>query len=125
MDKVYTMKLDGKAIGKTKLEKADVSMGVVFGMIIDINQKIDYVFLKSYCQNNEIGFDDFPEDNLISTRAIDSMKVFSPDGIEIKGLGNQISGMDEDGFEITIEGISYPFYEEEFPHHVKAYNDMY
>ena len=23
-----------------------------------------------------------------------------------------------------IEGISYPFYEEEFPHHVKAYNEM-
>jgi len=100
----YTITLDGKTIGKTKLEKADASMGVVFGMIIDINQKIDYAFIKSYCQNNEIGFDDFPEDNLI--------------------FGNQISGTDEDGFEITIEGISYPFYEEEFPHHVKAYNDM-
>ena len=33
--------------------------------------------------------------------------------------------MDNVGFEITIEGIPYPFYEEEFPHHRKAYEDMF
>jgi hypothetical protein len=33
--------------------------------------------------------------------------------------------MDSDVFEITILGISYPFFEEEFPHHVRAYNDQF
>lgn len=29
--------------------------------------------------------------------------------------------MDSDAFEIILEGVAYPFYEEEFPHHVQAY----
>ena len=33
--------------------------------------------------------------------------------------------MDSDTFDITVLGITYPFYEEEFPHHVKAYNEMF
>ena len=33
--------------------------------------------------------------------------------------------MDGDEFEITLEGVAYPFFEEEFPHHVKAYNDQF
>jgi hypothetical protein len=33
--------------------------------------------------------------------------------------------MDREEFEISLEGIPYPFYEEEFPHHVKAYNEMF
>jgi hypothetical protein len=65
--------------------------------------------------------DDYPEDKLISTRTIESLSVLNERGLEIKGVGNQISGMDSDEFEITIEGISYPFYEEEFPHHVNDY----
>ena len=68
---------------------------------------------------------DYPEDKLISTRTIDSLIIRNEQGIEIKGMGNQISGMDSEGFEISIEGIAYPFYEEEFPHHVKAYNEMF
>jgi hypothetical protein len=33
--------------------------------------------------------------------------------------------MDSDVFEFTILGIPYPFYEEQFSHHVKAYNEMF
>ncbi len=36
-----------------------------------------------------------------------------------------VSGMDSDSFDITIVGIAYPFNEEEFPHHIKAYNEMF
>ena len=56
---------------------------------------------------------------------IDSLIIKNESGTIIKGIGNQISGMDSEGFDITILGISYPFYEEEFPHHVKAYNEMF
>jgi hypothetical protein len=61
---------------------------------------------------------------MISTKTIDSLKIVNDNGIEIKGVGNQINGMDRDEYEITIEGVAYPFYEEEFSHHVKAYDDL-
>jgi hypothetical protein len=46
-------------------------------------------------------------------------------GIEIKGQAINIEGMDCDSFDVTILGISYPFFEEEFPHHIRAYNDQF
>lgn len=85
-----------------------------------------YEFLKKYCLENNIELaDDYPEDKLISTRTIENLKVRNENGIEIKGLGNQISGMDGNEFEIILEGVAYPFFEEEFPHHVKAYNNQF
>ena len=33
--------------------------------------------------------------------------------------------MDGDEFEITLEGVTYPFFEEEFPQHVKEYNEQF
>jgi hypothetical protein len=33
--------------------------------------------------------------------------------------------MDTDGFEINVIGIPYPFYEEQFPNHVKEYNEKF
>lgn len=124
--KRYDIFLDDKIIGSTELEKADAPMGVVFGQINFSNIVVDYDFIKRYCLENNIELaNDYPEDKLISTHTIYNLKVINEDGVEIKGLGNQISGMDGDEFEITIEGVAYPFFEEEFPHHVKAYNDQF
>ncbi len=126
MEKEYSIYLDSKKIGTTRFEKADAPMGVVFGEIIFVKDEWNYDSIKSYCLANHIEIaDDYPEDKLISTRTLDTLKIKNDKGIEIKGVGNQISGMDSDGFEISIEGITYPFYEEEFPHHVKAYNEMF
>jgi hypothetical protein len=123
MNKTYKILLDGQEIGTTQLEKADAPMGVVFGDIIPNNQNFGYVFIKNYCKSKNLEIaDDDPDDKLISTMTVDSLTVINENGIEIKGVGNQISGMDSDVFEITILGISYPFYEEEFPHHVNEYN---
>jgi hypothetical protein len=124
--KEYTICLSGDLIGTTRLEKADPPMGVVFGQIDSKKQSFGYDFIKDYCKTNNIEIaDDYPEDKLISTMTIDSLIVKNENDIEIKGVGNQISGMDSDGFEITILGIQYPFYEEEFPHHVTEYNKMF
>jgi|SRR5690554_935112 len=124
--KRYNIFLDGKIIGTTELEKADAPMGVVFGLIHFIDNILDYKFFKNYCLDNNIELaDDYPDEKLISTRTIETLKVINEIGIEIKGLGNQISGMDGEEFEITIEGVAYPFFEDEFPHHVKAYNDQF
>lgn len=124
--KRYDIFLDNKLIGTTELEKADAPMGVVFGQIHFTDNILDYAFFKKYCLINNIELSyDYPEDKLISTRTTEKLKIINENEIEIKGLGNQISGMDGDEFEITIEGLAYPFFEEEFPHHVKAYNDQF
>lgn len=124
--KRYDIFLDDKIIGKTELEKADASMGVVFGIVTFDNIISSYDFLKTYCLTNNIEIiTDYPEDKLIATANIPNLSVVNPNGIEIKGQGANINGMGNDVFEITILGISYPFFEEEFPHHVKSYNDQF
>ncbi len=119
MDKAYYIFLDDKLIGKTIFEHADAPMGVVFGKIDFIDVLNPYDFIRSYCKDNNIGVDDFPDDKVISTRTIPQLKVMNEQGREVKGIGNQISGMDFESFELTIEGIPYPFFGEEFPRHVE------
>ncbi len=98
----------------------------VFGKINFTTISSGYDFFKNYCAINKIELvSDYPEDRMIITRTINNLVVKNEVGIEIKGLGNQISGMDSDEFEISLEGIPYPFYEEEFPHHVDAYNKQF
>jgi hypothetical protein len=124
-EKNYTIFLDNIQIGVTKLEKADASMGITFGEILFTETISGYDFFKAYCLENKIEFEDFKEDRLLTTNNIPTLQVFDNLKNEIKGIACSVSGLDTDGFEITLLGIPYPFYEEEFPHHVKAYNEMY
>lgn len=124
--KKYDIFLDDKIIGTTELEKADAPMGVVFGNVTFDNIISGYNFFKSYCLTNKIEIiSDYPDDKLIVTADIPNLKVVNPNGTEIKGQGTNIEGMDTDVFQVTILGIPYPFFEEEFPHHIKAYNDQF
>ncbi|MEP5341171.1 MAG: hypothetical protein ABJL44_15640 [Algibacter sp.] len=123
MNKIY---LNGLLIGITELEKADAPMGVVFGELKFAEQRFVYHFLKDYCLKNQIELaSDFPEDKMISTMTIPQLKITNDNGIEIKGIGNQITGMDNEEYEISIFGIPYSFYEEEFPQHVDDYENMF
>lgn len=124
--KQYDIFLDDINIGTTKFEKADPPMGIVFGQMEFANNSLGYDFFKKYCLENNIELaDDYPEDKIISTRTIKNLKVINEIGTEIRGIGNQICGMDGDIFEITIEGVAHPFFEEEFPHHIKGYYDQF
>jgi len=125
-NKIYDIFLDDKKIGTTLLEKADAPMGVVFGNIDFIDITSGYEFFRKFClkENVDLAFD-YKDEKLISTRTIENLVVKNDRGIEIKCLGNQISGMDSDEFEITLEGVAYPFFEQEFPHHVKEYQDQF
>lgn len=125
MIKTYDILLDENKIGTTELEKADAPMGVVYGQIKFLDIISGYEFFKQYCLKNKIEFTDETEDRLIMTMDIPNLKVIDKAGIEIKGVGTNVSGMDGDNFDITVLGIPYPFYEEEFPHHVKTYNEMF
>lgn len=125
--KTYKVVLGDKEIGTSKLEKADAPMGVAFGLIEFNGIETPYEFFKEYCLKNNIAINtDDPEFEFIDTQVISELKVFRQDGLEIKGVaGNAIMGMKDEGYEISILGISYPFYEEEFPHHVEYYENMF
>lgn len=101
------------------------TMGCVWGQIIFTDKQLDYNFFSKYCKDNNIKADEYPEDKLISTQTIPTLKVFNENGVEIKGVGCYFNGMDSDGYEIHIIGIPYPFYGEEFAHHRKAYDDQF
>jgi hypothetical protein len=123
MSKVYDILLDKIKIGSSKLEKADAPMGVVFGRIDFVGPTLGYQFFRGYCLQNQVDFTDQPDDKLILTRMIPNLAVYDISGYEIQGLTRTIGGMDNDCFEISVEGIAYPFYQVEFPHHVKAYQE--
>lgn len=127
MFKNYKIILGEKEIGISKLENADPPMGVAFGIIEFNGIENPYEYFKKYClKNNIVIHTDYPEFEFIGTQAIPELKVVRQDGIEIKGIsGNAIAGMNDEGFEISILGITYPFYEEEFPHHVEYYKNRF
>ncbi len=124
--KLYDVILCDNKIRTTVLEKADPPMGVVCGQIHLIDITSGYDFFKTYCLENDIEIiNEYPDIRLIITSNLADIRVFSSKGIEIKGLGNNIEGMDNEGFEVNILGVPYPFFEQEFPEHMVAYNDQF
>ncbi|OSY87941.1 hypothetical protein WH52_07820 [Tenacibaculum holothuriorum] len=113
---MFSVFLDEIKIGTTKLENRDSSMGVAFGKINIINKEFDYDFIKKFCIENdiEINFDDNNQ-KLISTRNISNFKIFkTSNNIEIESeIGCNLEGMNEEGFQITVLGISNSFFEKE------------
>lgn len=82
MSKTYKILLDGQEIGSSLLENADAPMGVVFGEINFVNQNFGYDYFKNYCAANGIELAcDYPEDKLISTSTIETLKVINDLGI--------------------------------------------
>ncbi|MFN7343784.1 MAG: hypothetical protein ACK5S4_00415 [bacterium] len=124
---MYRVELNGKVIGETQLESADPPMGVVRGKVTFKIEDDPYLLIKSHCQIHGILINqDEKEIGLIDTQNIASLKVFRIDGVEIAGLpGTSICGFRDEGYEITILGVPYPFYEEEFPHHCAAYEAQF
>src|SRR5688572_16880684 len=126
MKKEYAIFLDGEKIGTSFLEFGDAPMGVAFGKIYPIIKNFGYEFIRDYCfSNNMITADHYPNEKYISTRTIDSLKIFNEDGVEIEGECNQIRCGEDEICEISIEGIPYPFYEIEFPQHVEEYTKRF
>jgi hypothetical protein len=123
--RIYQIWLADTLIGTTLLEKADPPMGVVIGQIVPIISDFGYEYIKRIylLHNVELAYD-YPENKLVATRATKLLRVLTPEGLAIKCLGNQITGMDSDRFEIALEGIPYPFYGVEFPKHCADYEDF-
>ena len=122
MKKEYIIKLSETILGTTHFEKADPTMGVVFGIIQFASAEFGYEFFKSYCIQNQIQInEDFPEEKFLSTQVIPGLTVFNESGKQLIGEGgNYLTGMEREGFEITILGYPWPDFGIEFPHHVKS-----
>ncbi|MCB0712346.1 MAG: hypothetical protein KDD67_08470 [Ignavibacteriae bacterium] len=126
MKREYNIYLSDELVGKTELEYADPPMGVIFGKITSTGSDFGYDFLKDYCKDHEVEIRaDYRGDRFIATAKLPSLKVVNSEGVEIRGVGNQISGRDQEGFEISIEGVPYPLFETEFPEQVKAYHKKF
>ena len=121
----YTILLDAKTIGTSELESSDAAMGVVFGEIVFSKPEYNYAFFSKYCKDNKIATDEEAKDKLILTRTIPALSVQNESGVLIECLGCYIGGNDKLGYEINIEGIPQPFFEEEFPQHVRADEDQF
>jgi len=120
----YSIYLDDVKIGASQLENADAPMGVVFGKIHFDGIKSGYDFFVDFCLKEGIAYIDDARERIIMINDFLRLRVLNSKGVEIRGLGNQVSGSDADFFEIYLLGIPYPFYEEEFEEHVKAYNNQ-
>ena len=121
-EKIYKILLNNKLLGTTELEFGDSTMGVVFGQINFIENNIGYEFIKKYCTDNLIEIQtDYPNDKLITTGLIEKLKIYNTENIELIGLGNNIEGMDNDSYMITILRLDSEVYEKEFPEHIVVY----
>ncbi|WP_375559598.1 hypothetical protein ACE193_17940 [Bernardetia sp. OM2101] len=114
---MYSIKLKDKLIGTTKLEYADVSMGMVYGEINFENILSPYSFFKSFCQDFNIELaTDYPDDKLLTTRIIPQLKIYNSKQEVIKGQG-YITGMDNSDFQIVFRVLDSDLMEKEFCHH--------
>jgi len=123
---MYRIILNGEEIGATALESGDPPMGVVFGKIFFHTSRPPYRLFLDHCLAHHVTMNgNDPEHEFIDTSIIPSLQVLREDGLEIANQGCCIAGFKEDGYEITILGIPYPFYGEEFPHQCEAYDQQF
>lgn len=122
MEKKYLLELDGKNIGYTKFEYADVPMGVIHGKVIFEEIDSPYNFFKEHCLKFKVELNsDIPEDRLIATRIIPQLKVFLENEYQLEGLGGTVTVMEPDDYEIEFYGITSELMQTEFKHHFDNY----
>ncbi|MCH1923527.1 hypothetical protein L9G74_04180 [Shewanella sp. C32] len=122
----YHIYLEQQYLGYSLLDKADPPMGVVMGNIVFVDIAAPYLLLRDYCVHHGIELnEDEPALALLITQSIAALRVIDDHGVVIngacKGAGATIAGMQDEGYQIEIFGIPYPFYEQVFPHHCAAY----
>lgn len=115
--KIYEIFLNDTRVGLTKLENADISLGLLFGEVYWIKIPSPYDFIKDYCVQNQLEFKDNAEDEIISTGHIPLLRIVDKAGLKIDGEEHSLFGSDADVFEISIEGVSMELLKSEFPHH--------
>ena len=105
----YKVLLADQLIGYSSFEGQGAPEGTVFGVLkfVPELEGKEYNFIKNYCMEHSCEIrNDFTLEKIIATGALDHMKVIAPLQEEVFFKGNHISGMQGDGFDIVLEGIS-------------------
>ncbi len=113
---VYNIYKDNILIGTSKLERGDAPMGIALG---NFHATSDF---DTYRKQFEILDED--------SRRLEGLILKKEDGTEIEcSIGKVVIEYGDINnpfhIEFTALGISYPLYEELFPHHVKAYQKQF
>lgn len=97
-------------VGSSNLEHGDPPMGVAFGRFFPAE---GYAAIQSACIENHA-------DQVVLRLTV---KTPSGDTIQCAGVGilDYSPEVGEEGIEVNVLGISFPPYEELFPHHVSLY----
>ncbi len=123
--KVYQVKFDGMVIGATRFESGDPTRGVVAGALLEYDKPLKYDFFVDLINKGVfINVDHERTLKFINVNAIDRVTVHLDDGSQVIGInGVHFVSIDDKHFIVTLIGINFPFYAEEFPHHCKTYLD--
>lgn len=123
MKRTYLIELNGLKIGTTKLESADVPMGVLHGKINFENVVSPYNLFKNHCEKYGVTINQIDEKHkFIDTQIIPELKIYLENGEELEGLGGAICGMErDDDIEIQFSGVDYKIMKTEFVHHYFEY----
>jgi len=122
----FKVLISDQLIATSELENGDPPMGVAFGKLNFEMNSFGYNELKELLENNGVKIaEDDRSAKMLSTETSDKLRILNQYDVEIKGEGNQIIGAESEEFQISIFGIPYPFYEEEFPKLVKDYKERF
>ncbi len=123
----YRVFLDEQLLGESDLESADPPMGVVGGIVRPAQGCDLYRTMLDRCQVSGVSPNQHePEFQFLDTPCISGLRVVRTDGLEIEGCaGCAFMGFADEGYSVTILGVPYPFYAEEFPHHRDAYDRQF
>lgn len=102
-------------------------MGVASGILQLTTDECPFELLRSHCEHAAVPINSLDvEVQFIDTQVIPDLKVYRSDGLEIVSeVGACITGMEEEGYQISVLGIPYPFYEEEFARLRQAYDEQF
>lgn len=123
--KVYKVKLDGKVIGATRFESGDPTRGCVAGALLEYDKTLNYKFFVKLINSGVfVHVDHEHTGKFINANARDRFTVHLEDGSQVIGInGIHFISYDDKHFIVTLLGINFPFYAEEFPAHCKTYID--
>jgi hypothetical protein len=112
----FEIKLGNEIIGFSELEAGDAPMGVAGGRFVAAPA---YTSIQPYCIEHRDCWVTIPE---LTVSIAGGPPIECSGGVQINDFSPELG---EEGLEVYIQGIPYPYYAELFPHHVEGYKKQF